>query len=330
MRLLFVLLLLTGCGTSHFTGDYRTLTAEKAIADAMDKKSDIPSMVKVGAPYKIAGKWYTPRYDPRYDEVGLASWYGPGFHGNDTATGEDYHQREFTAAHPTLPMPSLVRVTNLDNGREIVVRINDRGPFVAGRIIDLSQFSAQALGVHGPGTAKVRVRLLPKETRKLWDSLALQLPRDVPATPKAAAALGDMGEPAMANRFDLSAAMEPVETRTLEDLPLASKRYPLESRTTVKPASEITTVAPAAGMAPAGAIGSLYVQAGAFSSQANAESAALKLSSVGKVVMDPLLSGGKTLYRVRLGPVANQQEAQALQDKVLALGFKDAVVKNAQ
>src|SRR5690606_19825828 len=108
--------------------------------------------------------WYYPAEDYRYEEIGIASWYGPGFHGGTTANGEAYDMDALTAAHKTLPMPSMVEVTNLENGRRINVRINDRGPFVDGRIIDLSRRSASLLGIDRQGTARVRVRILPEES----------------------------------------------------------------------------------------------------------------------------------------------------------------------
>ncbi|MEZ6030490.1 MAG: septal ring lytic transglycosylase RlpA family protein [Hyphomonadaceae bacterium] len=111
-----------------------------------------------GPPYQVDGKWYVPAHEPNYDEVGIASWYGPNFHGKASASGEPFDENAMTAAHPTLPIPSLVRVTNLDNGRSVVVRLNDRGPFVDDRIIDLSRAAAGALDMHGPGTARVRVQ----------------------------------------------------------------------------------------------------------------------------------------------------------------------------
>lgn len=120
--------------------------------------STAPAGVKLGRPYTVFGRTYVPVDDRAYEEVGIASWYGPGFHRLTTANGETYDQDALTAAHRTLPMPSWVEVTNLDNGRRLVVRINDRGPFVDGRIIDLSRRSAQLLGVDGPGLARVRVR----------------------------------------------------------------------------------------------------------------------------------------------------------------------------
>lgn len=114
--------------------------------------------VKIGRPYQVLGRTYVPSDDRSYDARGIASWYGPTFHTRPTANGEIYNQNDVTAAHKTLPMPSWVEVTNLDNGRQLVVRINDRGPFVDGRIIDLSLRSAQLLGVDRAGLARVRVR----------------------------------------------------------------------------------------------------------------------------------------------------------------------------
>ena len=115
---------------------------------------------KVGKPYKINGRWYRPSEDPSYDRRGVASWYGDDFHGRPTANGEIFDMRRMTAAHTTLPMPSLVEVTNLENGRQAVVRVNDRGPFAHNRIIDLSRAAARALGFERKGLAKVRVRYL--------------------------------------------------------------------------------------------------------------------------------------------------------------------------
>lgn len=111
-------------------------------------------------PYKVRGVWYTPRHDPDYNEVGMASWYGGQHHGRKTATGETFDMRRPSAAHKTLPLPSIVEVKNLENGRKIRVRVNDRGPFVDGRIIDLSREAAEQLGMLEQGLAKVRVRYL--------------------------------------------------------------------------------------------------------------------------------------------------------------------------
>jgi rare lipoprotein A len=158
-----------------------------------------PAGVKIGKPYQVAGKWYYPSDDRNYDEKGVASWYGPGFHALSTANGERYDQDDVTAAHKTLPMPSWVEVENLDNGRKLVVRINDRGPFVAGRIIDLSRRSAQLLGVDKAGLARVRVRrVFPDKTNQPPPPVIAAMP-PAPPVPKGdvvfvqVAALSDAG-----------------------------------------------------------------------------------------------------------------------------------------
>lgn len=122
---------------------------------------------KVGSPYKVDGVWYTPAEDDGYSEVGIASWYGSKFHGRRTANGEFFDMNALTAAHKTLPMPSAVQVTNLRNGRTLALRVNDRGPFVNGRIIDVSRRAAQLLGFERDGVAKVRVEIMPDESRRL-------------------------------------------------------------------------------------------------------------------------------------------------------------------
>jgi rare lipoprotein A len=111
----------------------------------------------VGKPYYANGRIYTPADNPSYRAEGIASWYGPDFHGGRTANGERYDMHGISAAHPTMPLPSYARVTNLDNGRSIIVRVNNRGPFVRDRIIDLSIGTAKALDCHGHGLARVRV-----------------------------------------------------------------------------------------------------------------------------------------------------------------------------
>ena len=111
---------------------------------------DVPKgggMYKVGRPYKVAGRWYVPREVEHYDRDGIASWYGTAFHGRRTANGEIFDMHALTAGHPTLPLPSYAYVTNLDNGRTILVRVNDRGPYVKDRLIDLSRRSAAELGL---------------------------------------------------------------------------------------------------------------------------------------------------------------------------------------
>jgi rare lipoprotein A len=111
-------------------------------------------------PYKVGGHRYTPRIDDDYSEKGLASWYSYPKGTRRTATGEPFDPDQLTAAHKTLPLPCMVEVTNLENGRKLKVRVNDRGPFVKGRIIDLSKRAAEKLGFDGKGLVKVKVKFL--------------------------------------------------------------------------------------------------------------------------------------------------------------------------
>jgi len=117
-------------------------------------------------PYQIRGRWYHPQEQPNYDEVGQASWYGGYHHGRPTSTGERFDMNALTAAHKTLPLPSLVEVTNRANGRRVILRVNDRGPFVDGRIIDLSRGAAEELGLLRQGVGEVRVRYVGRAPRQ--------------------------------------------------------------------------------------------------------------------------------------------------------------------
>nr|WP_321307499.1 septal ring lytic transglycosylase RlpA family protein [uncultured Sphaerochaeta sp.] len=150
--------LLAGCsgGSSMFPTSIWGNASPRVTNSAYVPKGGGRAMV--GKPYQVAGRWYTPRVDPNYDRTGKASWYGSAFHGRLTANGEIFDQNAITAAHPTLPLPSYVRVTNLQNHRSLLVRVNDRGPFVADRIIDLSRRSADMLGFGKKGVVDVRVK----------------------------------------------------------------------------------------------------------------------------------------------------------------------------
>jgi rare lipoprotein A len=142
---------------------------------------------KIGQPYKILGQWYYPEFVTEYEAVGVASWYGDSYHGRPTANGEVYDMYALTAAHPTLQLPSVVEVMNLENGRSLILRVNDRGPFVKNRLIDLSYAAARALGFEDRGLAQVQVRYLglarldeapirPGEDRQ-YATLSCQLPK---------------------------------------------------------------------------------------------------------------------------------------------------------
>ncbi len=140
-------------GASRMTRPLSNSETRSLIARSSDHQ-------KVGNPYVVAGLRYVPQRDDDYDEVGIGSWYGPNFHGRPTANGEVFDQHQMTAAHTTLPIPSIAEVTNLENGRSVIVRVNDRGPFVDDRIIDLSRAAAEELDYRSRGLARVRVRYL--------------------------------------------------------------------------------------------------------------------------------------------------------------------------
>jgi rare lipoprotein A len=140
------------------------------------KLANVPPHYKVGSPYVINGVTYRPREDLGYSRIGVASYYGGerrgvDFHGRPTANGEIYDMYGLTAAHPTLPLPSVINVTNLENGRSLVLRVNDRGPFHDGRLIDVSRLAARELGFEEKGTARVRVEVLPEPTRALKEAM---------------------------------------------------------------------------------------------------------------------------------------------------------------
>lgn len=129
---------------------------------------------KIGNPYEVQGVSYYPQNYEEYEEVGMASWYGADFHGKPTANGETYNSYTMTAAHRTLPLPSMVRVTNLNNGKSAIVRVNDRGPFAKNRVIDVSEKAAEELGFKDKGTANVRVQLLRNDTDELLKRLQIK------------------------------------------------------------------------------------------------------------------------------------------------------------
>lgn len=164
------MLTLTACGDSK----------ERVPADAPGYVNGKPvhPTIKIGKPYKVKDETYYPEYKPEYTEEGIASWYGPNFHGKSTANGERYNQYAMTAAHKTLPMPSMVRVTNKKTGKSIIVRVNDRGPFAAGRIIDLSKAAAEELNMIGSGIAPVKVEYLKAETEQYIAKLKLEKPAE--------------------------------------------------------------------------------------------------------------------------------------------------------
>ncbi len=278
---------------------------------------------KVGSPYQVAGQWYTPKEDEAYDREGIASWYGPNFHGKPTANGEVFDQNLITAAHPTLPMPIYARVTNLENGRSLIVRINDRGPFVANREIDLSRRSAELLGYLNKGTARVRVQYLRRAPLEgdvdnvqavvAENSFVMPPAEDANDQERAAAA------PTSAVRVAslTPVALTPAANNTLT----AADMAPIPDA----PVAPVNA-APAAGT-PAGVIApGTYIQAGAFSSSANAEALKIQLSDLGPVDVHPVNVNGTELYRVRVGPIQDPQAANNVLQQITGRGHSNARV----
>jgi rare lipoprotein A len=265
---------------------------------------------KVGNPYQIDNIWYYPREQPDYDETGIASWYGPDFYGKYTANGELYDGGQLTAAHRTLPMPVNVRVTNLDNGKSIIVRVNDRGPYARGRIIDLSRRAAELLDVVQNGTARVRVTYVGRA-----DLNGGPPPSETP--------------PEIANALPAAPAGK-VDSSALAVLPGAAQAPPV--KLAALPAPIPTAAPPLAATEPTGRVDKvpvpgvthLYVQVGAFSKLENAQR---MLKSVGgDLHISSLQRGGQTLYRVRTGPLASVQDADSALARISGTGSGDAQI----
>jgi rare lipoprotein A len=294
------MLMLAGCGTPPAP------QAGSTIAEH--------SIYKIGDPYQIGGVWYYPHEDLTYDETGIASWYGEDFHGRYTANGEVFDLNALTAAHPTLPMPSIVQVTNLENGRTIDLRVNDRGPYLRGRIIDVSRRAAQLLGFEAPGTAKVRVRILPAESIQaklvaLHDSGADQVAESAPPLPEAPVQAQALATPPGVRVAQAAVPLPPPQpTHPPPDMPRTYAMPPLPATVTM------VAVRPT----------SIYIQAGAFTQADNALRLKAKLTSLGNVNVTDARVNGANLYRVRIGPVGSVDEADRLLERVVGSGVPEA------
>ena len=307
--------MLTACAEARFV-----MHTAKRLGDTNKSQGNY----KVGNPYRIKGVLYTPREDLGYNRTGIASWYGPNFHGKATANGEVFDEWAVSAAHKTLPMPSMVRVTHLENGRSLVVRVNDRGPFVGTRIIDMSHRAAQLLGFDAKGTARVRVQILPKESRIV-------------------------AQRAKAGGTQLASHDSPIQqTDGVASKSVATQKLPVPTQVQpapLPPGPVVETVpvleAPITGSAVnqlhVGDLAQvpvsptrLYIQAGAFSDKGNADRVKDRLSTIGNVTVTPFPMGDRELYRVRLGPIQNVNDADGLLAQVVQAGYSTArtVIEN--
>ena len=256
----------------------------------------------VGKPYQVAGRWYSPKEQPNYDKKGTASWYGEAFHRRRTANGEWFDMNDLTAAHPTLPIPSYAKVTNLENGKQIIVRINDRGPFVGTRLIDLSKRSSQALGFKHKGKAGVRVQ---------WIGYA---------------PLNDRGEhlammnEGLANGASMKQLARAVGQKADAQVQVASQKSDKVAAQPVQQALYDQTPEPVAQTRSGGYI----VQVANFVSLDNAQATADAMAAYGPTRLIQTESENGTLYRVQVGPLMDKTDATNALYAVRDNGFPDA------
>lgn len=259
-----------------------------AIPDATPRIE--PHYAATKRPYEVFGKRYIPlSSDQPFRQEGVASWYGRKFHGNKTANGETYDMYAMTAAHPTLPIPSYARVTRVSNGRSVIVRINDRGPFHSGRIIDLSYVAASKLGLVRPGSGRVIVEAITHDDIRAGRFGG-------PTTTKYAQAQKAVSERVVP---DALAAME------LDTEKVVTKENRLDTETNMVNLNASSSTPPP--VAPTG----FYLQFGAFSNAENAQALAEKINAELASIeyKNAQVNPGKNLYRVQLGPYSNRTEA---------------------
>lgn len=288
---------------------------------------------KVGTPYTVMGQRYYPEENYELVETGIASWYGPGFHGKRTANGEIFDQNELTAAHRTLQMPSLVRVTNLENGRSLIVRINDRGPFKRGRIIDLSKRSAELLGFKNNGTAKVKVEVLTQESLRLAELAKSG------ATTRGYEVAANQGGVLNAQPPHPSERHEAAVYQTVSVQPTAYDPPPRVGQVTAEPLTAPAPARPIPGHMKDGAFypdpvvierpvspTSIYVQVGSFTVADNAYRMRGKLKNHGAANVYEAVINGHQYFRVRLGPIENVTMADSLLDRLVREGHQQSII----
>ena len=300
------------------------------------RRADLPTPnphEKVGVPYKIKGQWYRPAHDPDYDETGVASWYGPNFHGKLTANGEIFDMNRLTAAHKTLPLPSLVRVTNTENGRSAVLRLNDRGPFAGERIIDLSRAAAERLGTRRQGLGRVRVEYLgpaPMEEA----IVRLGEPEAYADGRYAAVAKPRVrGEPGVVpgtvrTRIEEGEELAPrdIEVDGIAIVVAEAEDAVVEIPLTPRPAREAAPTPSPKPAFPQARAGRWYVQVGAYADPGGAARASARLPEAVPIALATDETG---LTRLRVGPYADEFPAREALRVAQSAGFADAAVIQA-
>jgi len=334
MALMAGVLLLSGCAETQLVSHW----AKKVTWPGQEEAK---GTYKIGNPYKVGSVWYYPRENFNLAETGIASWYGPGFHDGHTANGEVFDQGELTAAHRTLQLPSLARVTNLENGRSVVVRVNDRGPFKNGRVMDVSMRAAELLGFADQGTARVRIEALEKESR----ILASAAKRGEDTTRLTFDELHGRGLPEPPVRETPPQLASDMDTTTPESL--RTPTITVEELKSHGKAATVVSSAPArtlaAGHMQAGHFmpdpvvstspvlpTGIFVQAGSFSVYDNAERLAKVLIGIAPTNIEPVTVNSRKMYRVKLGPLVSVEAADLVLEKVIHAGQGAAKIVNGK
>jgi rare lipoprotein A len=309
MLLLTLTLFLGGCAEVNLLG--HAASEMRNYGRGSGVPASHQGTAKLGKPYQVAGVWYYPKDEPDYSETGIASWYGEPFHGRRTANGAIYDMNRLTAAHKTLPMPMDVRVTNLENGRSVVVTINDRGPFVHGRIIDLSRRAAQLLDIVSKGTAKVRVDALNRgdgTVRYIAKATTTAEEKNkVTAAPSSAVTSSELAPPGGVKSAAPQQQKPPARLQPADPVIVAAtpENQPLVTAEPVQPTE-------------------IFIQAGAFVDFANANRLSARLSTLGPTKVNQVLLNGQDFYRVRMGPISNVTEADQLLARLINAGHQEA------
>ena len=264
----------------------------------------------VGNPYQVAGRWFNPREQPNYDKTGTASWYGEAFHRRRTSNGEWFDMNTLTAAHATLPLPSYALVTNLENNRQVVVRVNDRGPFVGTRVMDLSKRAADVLGYRMKGKANVRVKLIGPAP--INDSMGHMLAMN--QAMKQGASMGQlvaMSNDVSAHAPATAVAMNVSAAPRAKKVPFAVATAPAEAQ---QVAFEPPPVQPKA----------YIVRVGVYHDLDNANTAYQQLQAFGPTRIVKAVGANGPLYRVEMGPIESKADADAAMTAAIGEGFEDA------
>jgi len=308
-KMIKLLLIIIFSSLSSCTSVELAANLGKKVIFKKDQIKNSNAIYKIGNPYVVDGKRYFPKKNLNYDEKGIASWYGPKFHGKLTANGEIFNQYKLTAAHKTLPIPSAVKVTNLKNNKSIIIRVNDRGPFVNDRIIDLSYHSAKKLNLLEAGTGFVRVQILRPESI-LLEKLAKkgEFPEINDITKKTTppinqvnfsnVSIKEIGKTKLDDNNEESINNNKTDThieeakKKVDVLKINSKKY------------------------------KIWIQIASFSNKKSASILKNKFNSIKDINIKKFNFKGKTFFRVRVGPFKKITETKKIYNLLINSGME--------